>query len=191
MSDEVLLFFPREEGSSNGARRNHRTRDSSATKTTKQGKSQYFREEGSSFEDEPRRSGFRKSASDSALSNPPAKTHLWKKGLSPPLWIGGGLQSRTQEWEIRVSDPWVVQIAKEEYSVPFLFPPPLSPEPIHLPSYASQSTKRVAVREEVIKFLLKSALEPAPTSPGFYSRLFVVMKSSGDWRPAINLSRLN
>ena len=38
----------------------------------------------------------------------------------------------------------------------------------------------------------KGATEMAPLpSPGFYSRLFVVMKASGAWRPVIDLSTLN
>ena len=36
-----------------------------------------------------------------------------------------------------------------------------------------------------------SAVEPAPQSPGFYSRLFLVKKASGSWRPIIDLSTLN
>ena len=40
--------------------------------------------------------------------------------------------------------------------------------------------------------LNKGAIELAPLpSPGFYSRLFVVMKASGAWRPVIDLSTLN
>ena len=35
-------------------------------------------------------------------------------------------------------------------------------------------------------------MELAPlSSPGYYSRLFVVMKASGSWRPVIDLSLLN
>ena len=41
------------------------------------------------------------------------------------------------------------------------------------------------------KLLSMGAIEPAPPTPGFYSRLFVVMKASGDWRPVIDLSILN
>ena len=37
----------------------------------------------------------------------------------------------------------------------------------------------------------KEAIEIAPPSPGFYSRLFVTPKVTGGWRPVIDLSRLN
>ena len=40
--------------------------------------------------------------------------------------------------------------------------------------------------------LVKGALEIArDPGPGFYSRLFLVEKASGTWRPVINLSHLN
>ena len=40
--------------------------------------------------------------------------------------------------------------------------------------------------------LAKGALEIArDPGPGFYSRLFLVEKTSGDWRPVINLSQMN
>ena len=40
--------------------------------------------------------------------------------------------------------------------------------------------------------IAKGAVELAPfPSPGFYSRLFVVWKTSGSWRPVIDLSHLN
>ena len=38
--------------------------------------------------------------------------------------------------------------------------------------------------------LHKQAMEPAPQAPGLYSRLFVVQKDSGAWRPVIDLSTL-
>ena len=37
----------------------------------------------------------------------------------------------------------------------------------------------------------KGAIEPAPLTPGFYSRLFLVRKATGEWRPIIDLSSLN
>ena len=37
----------------------------------------------------------------------------------------------------------------------------------------------------------KGAIEPASPGPGFYSRLFVTLKVTGDWRPVINLSCLS
>ena len=49
----------------------------------------------------------------------------------------------------------------------------------------------VALNQELQNLLRKGAVEPAPQSPGFYSRLFLVKKASGSWRPIIDLSTLN
>ena len=49
-----------------------------------------------------------------------------------------------------------------------------------------------ALRQEVEAMLAKGALEIArDPGPGFYSRLFLVEKSTGGWRPVIVLSHLN
>ena len=37
----------------------------------------------------------------------------------------------------------------------------------------------------------KGAIEPASSSPGFYSRLFLVPKNGGQWRPIIDLLAIN
>ena len=60
-----------------------------------------------------------------------------------------------------------------------------------MPSYTPMSSKGVAL--EVTRALIsKGAVELAPLpSPGFYSRFFVVWKTSGSWRPVIDLSHLN
>ena len=58
--------------------------------------------------------------------------------------------------------------------------------------YAFSSIRGKALEGEVQALLNKGALELAPLpSPGFYSRLFMVMKASGAWRPVIDLSTLN
>ena len=49
-----------------------------------------------------------------------------------------------------------------------------------------------ALRKEVETMVEKGAVEVVTNpSPGFYSRLFLVEKSSGGWRPVIDLSPLN
>ena len=78
------------------------------------------------------------------------------------------------------------------YRIPFLSSPPLSPVPVPMPSYNPLSTKGVALEEATVGLIAKGAVELAPLpSPGFYSRLFVVWKTSGPWRPVIDLSHLN
>ena len=76
--------------------------------------------------------------------------------------------------------------------IPFLCDPPLSRAPISLPSYHPSSIKGVALRDCSQALVAKSAVKLAPLpSLGFYSRLFVVWKTSGSWRLVIDLSTLN
>ena len=75
----------------------------------------------------------------------------------------------------------------------------LSSATLHYPRFPSPchrttplSTKGVALGEVTQALIAKSAVELAPLpSLGFYSRLFVVWKTSGSWRPIIDLSTLN
>ena len=77
------------------------------------------------------------------------------------------------------------------YRIPFDRPPPLSECPVSLPAYSPHSIRGVALNQELQNLLRKGAVEPAPQSPGFYNRLFLVKKASGSWRPIIDLSTLN
>ena len=88
-------------------------------------------------------------------------------------------------------DAWVVEALRVGYRIPFDRLPPLSERPLSLPVYSPQSIKGVALTQELQNLLRKGAVEPAPQSPGFYSRLFLVQKASGSWRPIIDLSTLN
>ena len=88
-------------------------------------------------------------------------------------------------------DTWVVEVLWVGYRIPFDRQPPLSERPLSLPAYSPQFIKGVALTQELQNLLRKGAVEPAPQSPGFYSRLFLVQKASGSWRPIIDLSTLN
>ena len=88
-------------------------------------------------------------------------------------------------------DAWVVEVLRVGYRIPFDRRPPLSERPLSLPAYSPQSIRGVALTQELQTLLRKGAVEPAPQSPGFYSRLFLVQKASGSWRPIIDLSTLN
>ena len=84
-----------------------------------------------------------------------------------------------------------MEVLREGYAIPFRMPPPLSPTPIILDSYSPQSVKGRALDEEIQALRRKGAVEPAPPTPGFFSRMFVVTKAMGGWRPIIDLSTLN
>ena len=88
-------------------------------------------------------------------------------------------------------DAWVVEVLREGYRILFSRRPPLSDQPLPMPSYSPSSIRGKALEQEFQDLLHKQAIEPAPQAPGFYSRLFVVQKDSGAWRPIIDLSTLN
>ena len=88
-------------------------------------------------------------------------------------------------------DAWVVEVLREGYKILFSRGPPLSDQPLPMPSYSPSSIRGKALEKEFQDLLLKRAIERAPQTPGFYSRLFVVQKDSGAWRPIIDLSTLN
>ena len=84
-----------------------------------------------------------------------------------------------------------MEVLREGYAIPFRVLPPLSPTPIVLDSYSPQSVKGRALNEEIQALRRKGAVEPAPPTPGFFSRTFVVTKATGGWRPIVDLSTLN
>ena len=83
-----------------------------------------------------------------------------------------------------------MEVLREGYAIPFRIRPPLSPTPIILDSYSPQSVKGRALDEEIQALRRKGAVEPAPLTQGFFSRMFVVTKATGGWRPIIDLSTL-
>ena len=85
---------------------------------------------------------------------------------------------------------WIVEALRVGYRIPFDRRPPLSERPLSLPAYSPQSIMGVALTQELQTLLRQGAVAPAPQSPGFYSRLFLVQEASGSWRPIIDLSTL-
>ena len=87
----------------------------------------------------------------------------------------------------------MVTVLRDGYRVPFKdSPPPLARTPVSFPTYRAGSPRAQALRQDVEAMLAKGALEIArDPGPGFYSRLFLVEKATGGWRPVIDLSHLN
>ena len=133
---------------------------------------------------------FKGSKRSASSSNP---SGFRKLVPSPCLTLSGGcLSLHWQAWRDRGVDPWVVEVLRERCHIPFLRPPPLSMDPIPMPSYAPTSIKGAALEEVTLALIAKGVVELAPLpSPGFYSCLFVVWTTAWSWRPAINLSLLN
>ena len=76
----------------------------------------------------------------------------------------------------------MVEVLKEGYRIPLLTAPPLSPRPVYFNSDCPQSKKGLAVETEIATLLASGAVERVLSpGPGFYSRIFVVLKASGSW----------
>ena len=123
-----------------------------------------------------------------APSSGPLGFRRWEP--SPFRTLSGGcLSLHWQAWRDRGAEPWVVEVLRVGYCLPFLSAPPLSNVPIPMPSYSPTSIMGAALEEVTLGLIAKGAVELAPLpSPGFYSRLFVVWKTSGSWRQVIDLS---
>ena len=97
-----------------------------------------------------------------------------------------------RRWQAVGADSWTVSVLRDGYRLPFESPPLLTRTPILFPAYRLVSPQSLALRQEIEKMLAKGALEIVPDpGPGFYSRLFLVEKATGGWRPVIDLSTLN
>ena len=113
--------------------------------------------------------------------------------MTLPMRVGGCLSSHWRRWQDIGAETWVVTVLRDGYRVPFKdSPPPLARTPVSFPTYRAGSPRAQALRQEVEAMLAKGALEIArDPGPGFYSRLFLVEKATGGWRPVIDLSHLN
>ena len=114
-------------------------------------------------------------------------------GVTLPVRVWGCLAQHWRQWQAVGAETWVVTVLRDGYRVPFKdSPPPLSRTPVSFPTYRAGSPRAQALQQEVEGMLAKGALEIARNpGPGFYSRLFVVEKATGSWRPVIDLSHLN
>ena len=106
-----------------------------------------------------------------------------------PFPVGGVLQHHINNWTVLQPSPAISQVLHQGYVLPFISPPPQS-KPRTFPQ---KPELEPLVYEQVSIMLNKGAIERVvpPYGEGFYSRVFVVPKSSGGWRPVIDLSSLN
>ena len=109
--------------------------------------------------------------------------------------MGGCLGRFWKNWENISKDPWVTQVLKEGYQIPFKELPVLSKLPVKFHSHRPGSPQFVALEAEIQAMLEKGAIEvvPQPMTAGYYARMFVVPKGDRalEWRPIIDLTRLN
>ena len=81
---------------------------------------------------------------------------------------------------------------REGYNLEFESDPPLTRSP-GVFSHYQDTVKQGMLEEELFSLISKDALEEVTdhNSQGFYSRMFLVPKKTGGWRPIIDLSVLN
>ena len=93
----------------------------------------------------------------------------------------------TERWLQITTDAWVHSLVSSGLTLQFKVRPPLSRVPIELVS------SHPHIPDAILGLLGKQAVERVHdvSSPGFYSRLFLVQKKSGSWRPVIDLKVLN
>ena len=105
------------------------------------------------------------------------------KPPQPSAPVGGCLQVHLPVWKSLTVSPTVLQILQEGYILPLRHNPPLVMEPPHM-----HCTRLPELREQIAVLQQKGAIEPADLRyPGFYSRIFVVPKATGGYRPVIDL----
>ena len=105
--------------------------------------------------------------------------------------VGGRLQLFHHNWKSMGATDWIVQILREGYRIQFLTKPTLTSRPL-IDSFSKNQIKNKVLLSEIQKMLDKRAIEEVVSpGPGYYSRLFVVPKPNGKWRPIIDLKRLN
>ena len=106
--------------------------------------------------------------------------------------VGARLKKFAPVWERMGAHPSIVHILKHGYKLPFLTRPQLAKRPTVVSGYRMVSKDEV-LHQQVLQLLQKGAIVPVHKTKtrGFYSRLFLVPKKSGGWRPVIDLSSLN
>ena len=107
---------------------------------------------------------------------------------SPEIVIGGRLSKFLWHWKSISADPWVLAVIKEGYRLDFTSPPHQSRAPRGAPM--GPDSARIC-QEKVQALLKKGRFSGWSCQTGFVSSIFVVKKSSGGYRPIINLKPLN
>ena len=113
--------------------------------------------------------------------------------LPIPRPVGARLLSFARERNRLTTDQFVRSVVRKGYRIELDSSPNLSPVPIPIQS-SRDSEKAQSLRQEIISLLDKRAIEEldlASLCPGCYSRIFLVRKKDGDWRPLFHLKSLN
>lgn len=113
----------------------------------------------------------------------------------PEIPTGGRLRFFSKAWEKITSDAWTRSVIRSGYRIQFRVRPRLRRLPLsHMLTIPSDQEKLRVLQNEIKAMLQKQAIERVTdrhNPSGFFSRLFLVRKKKGGWRPIIDLSHLN
>ena len=113
----------------------------------------------------------------------------------PHIPTGGRLYHFQKAWKNISTDKWTQSVIRNGYRIQFCVHPKLTRVvPQYLRVTPSDPEKIQLLQTELKSMLDKHAIEPVSSchpKDGYYSRLFLVRKKLGGWRPVIDLSRLN
>ena len=112
--------------------------------------------------------------------------------LQAPIKLGGRLQHFWERWRDLLPESPVYHNIRAGVRWKFVSHPALSTTPFH---FFAREDQRVALQEAARAMVDKGAVdvlsEEEYSTPGFYSQLFLLPKPTGEFRPIIDLSRLN
>jgi len=105
--------------------------------------------------------------------------------------VGARLLHFWRNWALINANKWTLAVLSKGYFLPIEGEVPLTKDPPSL-GYHSRHPLFEELRGQIQIMLDKRAIEEVTEpSAGYYSRLFLAPKKSGEWRPVIDLSSLN
>ena len=111
------------------------------------------------------------------------------------LPTGGRISFFLKAWEKNTLDVWTISVVQSGYRIQFcVLPRLLLSPPKWYTRMPKDPFKMEILKGEVESLLQKKAIKEVTSmhpKRGFFSRIFLVQKRTGGWRPVIDLSRLN
>jgi len=120
-----------------------------------------------------------------------ASPSSFSAAVDPSTVVGGWLRQFAHKWKSHLCVPSSMLRILLGYKIPLTGTPPLSIPSAALYTTLSNAEHIRVVNEEVEALLAKGAVEEVSPSLGYYSKMFVVTKKDGGWRPIINLKFFN
>ena len=106
---------------------------------------------------------------------------------SHSIKLGGRLRHFKEAWAVICTDQWILALLQDGFKLEFTEPPRQGSPHRNAPLNPEQSA---LWNLEIQNLIDKGAIVKA-SSQTFVSTVFVIPKSSGGWRPIINLKQLN